>query len=211
MTKQKRDATATKAKILRESRTLFSKQGYDATTVDDIAKESKVNKALIYYYFKNKSGLYNEVMSGLFDSIYEEVTQAGENSKTIVEELEIFVKSYANYAYKNPYFPALLLRELSDSGAHVPEMMFASMRRLFLLLSDILERGREEKVFKESISMVVHFMIIGSINLMITTESLRKKAMLLGGNIDTCSECSVDEASTYVYETIKTSLIIQKK
>ncbi len=208
MAKQKRDAAVTKAKILRESRTLFSKQGYDATTVDDIAKESKVNKALIYYYFKNKSGLYSEVMSGLFDAIYKEVTQAGENSKTIVEELEIFVKSYANYAYKNPYFPALLLRELSDSGAHVPEMMFVSMRRLFLLLSDILERGREEKVFIESIPMVVHFMIIGSINLMITTEPLRKKALLLDGKIDTCSDCSVDEVSTYVYETVKKSLLV---
>ena len=208
MAKQKRDAVVTKAKILRESRTLFSKQGYDATTVDDIAKESRVNKALIYYYFKNKAGLYSEVMSGLFDAIYKEVTDAGENSKTIVEELEIFVKSYANYAYKNPYFPALLLRELSDSGAHVPEMMFVSMRRLFLLLSDILERGREEKVFIESIPMVVHFMIIGSINLMVTTEPLRKKALLLDGKIKTCSECSVDEVSTYVYETVKKSLLV---
>jgi len=208
MAKQKRDAVVTKAKILRESRTLFSKQGYDATTVDDIAKESRVNKALIYYYFKNKAGLYSEVMSGLFDAIYKEVTQAGENSKTIVEELEIFVKSYANYAYKNPYFPALLLRELSDSGAHLSEIMFASMRRLFLLLSDILERGKEEKVFRESIPMVVHFMIIGSINLMVTTEPLRKKALLLDGKIKTCSECSVDEVSTYVYETVKKSLLV---
>ena len=208
MAKQKRDAVVTKAKILRESRTLFSKQGYDATTVDDIARESKVNKALIYYYFKNKSGLYNEVMSGLFDAIYKEVIQAGKNSKSIVEELEIFVKSYASYAYKNPYFPALLLRELSDSGAHVPEMMFESMRRLFLLLSDILERGSEEKVFRESLPMVVHFMIIGSINLMITTDSLRKKALYLDADIDTCSECSADEVATYVFETIKRSLVI---
>ena len=207
MAKQKRDAKATKEKILTKARSLFSKQGFDATTVDDIAQESKVNKALIYYYFKNKSGLYTDVMSGLFDAIYKEVVEASKHSKTVVEELENFVKSYARYAYENPYFPALLLRELSDSGAHLPDMMFVSMRRVFLLLSDILERGREEKVFAESIPIVVHFMIIGSINLMVTTDPLRKKALLLDGEIDTCSECSLEKVATYIFESIKKSLM----
>jgi len=207
MVKQKRDAKATKAKIIIKSRLLFSKQGFDATTVDDIARECDVNKALLYYYFKNKSGLYSEVMSGLFDSIYKEVIQESKHSITVVEELEVFIKSYTKYAYKNPYFPALVLRELSDSGAHLPELMFTSMRRVFFLLSDILERGRTQKVFQESIPMVIHFMVIGSINLMVTTQALRKKAVLLDNEIDTCSECSLENVSTYVFETIKKSLI----
>ena len=207
MAKQKRDAKATKAKILTKARILFSKQGFDATTVDDIAQECEVNKALIYYYFKNKSGLYADVMSGLFDAIYAEVTEASQELSDIVEELEVFVKSYASYAYKNPYFPALLLRELSDSGAHLPEMMFASMRRVFLLLSDILQRGEQEKIFVSSIPMVVHFMIIGSINLMVTTDPLRKKAMNIDTTIDTCSECCEDKVSKYLFETIKKSLL----
>jgi AcrR family transcriptional regulator len=208
MAKQKRDAKATKAKILTNARTLFSKQGFDATTVDDIAQESGVNKALIYYYFKNKSGLYSDVMSGLFDAIYDEVIEASKKCESIVEELELFIKSYASYAYKNPYFPALLLRELSDSGAHLPEMMFVSMRRVFVLLSDILKRGAVQNIFIESIPIVVHFMIIGSINLMVTTDPLRKKAIELDAEIDTCSECLEDEVSLYVFETIKKSLII---
>jgi len=209
MAKQKRDAKATKVKILINARTLFAKQGFDATTVDDIAAESGVNKALIYYYFKNKSGLYIEVVSGLFDTIYEEVKEEGKSCTTVVDELEVFISSYANYAYKNPYFPALLLRELSDSGAHVPEMMFTSMRRVFSLLSDILQRGESQKVFTPSIAMVVHFMIIGSINLMITTEALRKEAVILDDKIDTCSGCLVDEVSAYVFESIKKSLEVR--
>jgi len=206
MAKQKRDAKATKAKILREAQILFSKQGYDATTMDDIATTSKVNKALLYYYFKNKSGLYGEVMSGLFNAIYEEVLEAAKHCSSVVDELELFIRSYANYAYKNPYFPALLLRELSDSGAHLPDVMFTSMRRLFQLLSDILDKGTAEKIFNPSIAMVVHFMIIGTINLMVTTQPLRKKAITLDANIDTCSHCTADEVANYVFETIKKSL-----
>jgi AcrR family transcriptional regulator len=209
MAKQKRDAKATKAKILTNARRLFSKQGFDATTVDDIAAESGVNKALVYYYFKNKSGLYSDVMSGLFDAIYDAIVEGEKECSNATEELEVFINSYASYAYKNPYFPALLLRELSDSGAHVPEMMFVSMRRVFVLLSDILKRGESQNIFSPSISMVVHFMIIGSINLMITTDPLRKHAIVLDENIDTCSSCSEKEVASYVFETIKKSLLIK--
>jgi len=206
MEKKKRNAKVTKAKILKEARTLFSKQGYDATTVDDIGSASGVNKALIYYYFQNKSGLYAEVMSELFDTIYEEIQKAAEGSQTVVAELEIFIASYTSYAYQNPYFPALLLRELSDSGAHLPDVMFTRMQRLFLLLSDILKRGESQKIFKKSIPILVHFMIIGSLNLMVTTQTLRTKAMLFDQSIDTCSQCTSDEVAKYVFETIKKSL-----
>ncbi len=209
MSKQKRDAKATQIKILKEARTLFSLKGFDATTVDDIAKASNVNKALIYYYFKNKAGLYSEVMSGLFDAIYDEVVQARTSCDSIVDELHAFIKTYADYAYEHPYFPSLLLRELSDSGARLPEMMFASMRRLFTLLSDILARGEAQKVFQPSIAMVVHFMIIGSLNLMVTTQALRIKATKLDESVDTCSECSAQEVSNYIFETIKKSLEVK--
>jgi AcrR family transcriptional regulator len=209
MAKQRRDAKATKAKILQEARTLFSKRGFDATTIDDIANVSNVNKALIYYYFKNKAELYASVMSGLFEAIYTEVTEARALCHSVEEELEAFVQTYARYAEEHPYFPALLLRELSDSGAHLPELMFTSMRKVFLLLSDILKRGEAEGVFEESIAMVVHFMIIGSLNLMITTTPLRKKAVVMDSEIDTCSECSIDEIASYVYKTIIKSLEVK--
>jgi len=203
---KKRDAQATQAMIIKEARRLFSKKGFDATTIDDIAQASSVNKALIYYYFKNKSGLYSEVMRGLFDSIYEEVQTAAQESRSAIEELRIFIDTYAHYADKNPYFPALLLRELSDSGAHLPDMMFASMRKVYGLLGEILKRGEQEGVFQSSIAMVVHFMIIGGINLMVTTKPLRQKAEAIDSSVDTCKSCSVDEISAYIFQTIKKSL-----
>lgn len=202
---KKRDAKATKAKIMKNARDLFSKKGFDATTIDDIADVSSVNKALIYYYFKNKSGLYSEVMSALFDAIYEDVRKAKEEAKSSEEELELFITTYAKYAEKNPYLPALLLRELSDSGAHLPAVMFASMRKVYGLLEEILKGGS----FKKSIPMVVHFMIIGAINLMVTTKPLRQKAEEIDSSVDTCNSCTIDEIAAYIFQTIKKSLEVE--
>ncbi|MEN6291345.1 MAG: helix-turn-helix domain-containing protein [Methanobacterium sp.] len=37
---------------------LFFERGYDNVTMDEIADEAEVNKALLYYYFKNKEALF---------------------------------------------------------------------------------------------------------------------------------------------------------
>lgn len=203
MAKQKRDAKVTKAKIIQNAMKLFSQKGYDATTADDIARESDVNKALIYYYFKNKAGLYANVMSGLFLAIREEIAEADKCCDNPFGELKAFIDTYARYAKKEPFFPALLLRELSDNGAHIPDMMFVSMLNLFSLLSDILKRGEAQGIFKKSTPMIIHFMILGTINLLVTTGPLRKKAMEVDVTLDTCSECSIDEIAQTLYTNIK--------
>lgn len=46
-----------KERIIKASIELFSQKGYDATRVNDIASAANVNKALIYYYFKNKQDI----------------------------------------------------------------------------------------------------------------------------------------------------------
>jgi AcrR family transcriptional regulator len=43
-----------KQRIILASLSLFSRKGFDATSVNEIAEEAKVTKALIYYYFKSK-------------------------------------------------------------------------------------------------------------------------------------------------------------
>ena len=41
----------------------FFSKGYDEVRMDDIAKDVKVNKALLYYYFKNKETLYFAIVT----------------------------------------------------------------------------------------------------------------------------------------------------
>jgi AcrR family transcriptional regulator len=54
-------------KIMRVATSLFAEKGFDAATVDEIAGKAKVNKALIYYYFKNK----DDLLTKIFDNFME--------------------------------------------------------------------------------------------------------------------------------------------
>jgi AcrR family transcriptional regulator len=53
-----------KERIMNVATSIFAKKGFSAATVDEIAAGAKVNKALIYYYFKNK----DDLLSKIFDN-----------------------------------------------------------------------------------------------------------------------------------------------
>ena len=204
---QKRDAEASKALIISSAIELFSKKGYASTSMDELAKLCRLNKAMVFYYFKNKKGLYEAVMSQVLEEIQQTVIEENKKYTKPIEELESFIRTYARFACSHPYLPALLLKELSDSGAVVPEMLFSSMRQLFALFSDILKRGEEKGCFHDTVPMVLYFMVIGTLNLMVTTKPLRLKAAQMGDiEVDTCSECDIDEISEYVIKNMKQML-----
>lgn len=63
---------STKGRIIKSAWTLFYKNGYDQTTVDDIIAASKTSKGTFYHYFKGKDALLSS-LSYLFDAKYEEL------------------------------------------------------------------------------------------------------------------------------------------
>ena len=63
---------STKSKIVKAAWTLFHKNGYEQTTVDEIITASKTSKGTFYHYFKGKEALLN-TLSYLFDDKYEEL------------------------------------------------------------------------------------------------------------------------------------------
>ena len=48
--------------ILLAAKKKFAQKGFHGARMSEIAKEAKVNKALIHYYFENKESLYKEVV-----------------------------------------------------------------------------------------------------------------------------------------------------
>src|SRR5258707_2095788 len=66
---QKRNADATRAKILRAALSEFSERGLPAASTDDIAQRCGVNKRMIYYYFGSKDGLYLAALESVYEDL----------------------------------------------------------------------------------------------------------------------------------------------
>ena len=62
MRRTKEEAAITREQLLKKALTAFSKKGYAATTLEDIAREAEVTRGAIYWHFGSKAELYNTLV-----------------------------------------------------------------------------------------------------------------------------------------------------
>ncbi len=194
---KKRDATRSKQLILKNAIEIFAKNGYEKSSMEELAYMCNLNKAMIFYYYTNKRGLYEAVIIKILDEIYDRITKDNQNYNSSSKKLQSFIETYSNFAVSHPYLPSLLLRELSNSDSHLGKTLFTNMKKLYTLFENIIHKGINDGCFKDNLPMVIYFMVIGTLNLMITTKPLRIEANTTD-NIDTCSNCQMEEISKYI-------------
>lgn len=67
VSKESETQPESRQRILDTARAVFAEKGFDGARVDEIAQRAGVNKALIYYYFKSKDQLLQELLRGFMD------------------------------------------------------------------------------------------------------------------------------------------------
>ena len=82
-----------KEKILKAALRVFLEKGYDRTTVNDVAKESKFTKGGLYHHFRNKEHLFVETINFLFNEFERWETEIYTKSLSFKEILRIYFLS----------------------------------------------------------------------------------------------------------------------
>lgn len=114
---------AMRQRLLEAALTLFNSKGYAATSVREIVEATGVSKPVLYYYFKNKEGIYLELMADTYATFQELVTQLAASQgiareriirfatgifDTFVERIDVARLIYAIFfgpPQGAPYFP----------------------------------------------------------------------------------------------------------
>lgn len=74
--------TETREKILNISLDLFSQKGYSAVSIRDICKYVKIKESSVYYHFKNKQAIFDELLC-----------QFQKTANDIMKQFEIFLST----------------------------------------------------------------------------------------------------------------------
>ena len=115
----KKDGYKTKRKILQVAEELFAEKGFDATSIEKIAKAAGVNKGLIYYHFKDK----NDIVISIFRNIIEEISDfvdlsfTEDNIDDGDEALEKKVRGEIEYCMKRKKIISVMLMESLKSDS----------------------------------------------------------------------------------------------
>lgn len=140
----------TSGRILEVASRLFSEKGYSNVSVRDICKETGTSPPVIYYYFRSKKGLFDEVARkqismGAFISRLAKASSA-EDPKAA---LESFVGTYLSYFPERAFDPGLYLRDtasLDKLSARMVSDDLEKIRKMALrLVKDLMAKGHSRK------------------------------------------------------------------
>jgi TetR/AcrR family transcriptional regulator len=140
-----------RAAILRAAVAEFAREGVAGARTDAIARSARVNKALLYYYFKDKEALYQAVLDEVFSGVRGAVDQALSQQLPPRERLAAYVRAHFNYIASNPLYPRIVNAEFMRAGrepARLQRVAKEYFRPIFIKLATLLEEGANAGEFR---------------------------------------------------------------
>ena len=111
-----------RAAILKAAVAEFADYGIAGARTDAIARAARVNKALLYYYFKDKDALYEAVLDHVFGGLRARVMPVLDSKLPPRQKMLEYVGTYFDYIAANPRFPRVVQAEWMRSGEGSPRM-----------------------------------------------------------------------------------------
>src|SRR5256885_6486250 len=143
----------TRAAILKAALEEFAHEGVTGARTDEIARSAGVNKALLYYYFKDKEGLYSAVLEQVFSGLYSRVNAVLDREDLGPKEKMLsYVETHFDYIASSPVYPRLVQREFMRTGRNslslVSRIMERHGRPVYAKLLKLIAEGSESGDFR---------------------------------------------------------------
>ncbi len=155
----------TEKKIKKSALREFAQHGLEGARVDHIAKKAKINKAMIYYYFKSKEDLYESILTEFYSEIFPRVTGNIPRDRGADEQLESIVSFFIDYikAMDQDYI-RVMLRELSSGGKYFKKLMLPNVIIPMMgIVQELFTRGIQQGTFKKIVPHLTFIQMLGSI------------------------------------------------
>jgi AcrR family transcriptional regulator len=146
------DSLEAREKILATATRLFSEQGYESTSLSQVAREAGVSKALIFWHFDSKEKLYRIALRKTLEAYYIDdgtLTGLGE-----AEQIERLIDQFYDFVHDNVYSVRFFL-SLTLQSEGQPDERLSRVNELYGVyrssFASIIERGRAHGVFRAEV------------------------------------------------------------
>lgn len=165
--------TDKKILIMETAEKLFATNGYDATSIRDIASAGSFNSAMISYYFGSKEQLMEGILNYRTTILEDVVNSLLLKLKDPMEKLLAITHFYVEKVFLHQYFYLLLIQIQALPEKHQLIRNFYNQLRYknFELLNTIIKDGEEQGHFKKNIdTALLLFIISGTVNNMLINQ-----------------------------------------
>jgi len=146
--RKRRDRDTTQALLLEAAERLFVRKGFDGARIDEVAGLADVNKRMIYAYFKDKVGLWHEVLEHCLARLVDATRGELDPNADAREQATQVIRRYVDFLAVNPGIVRLLAWESLNDGRRPGPRVDEALARGLEDLHGILKRGVERGTFR---------------------------------------------------------------
>jgi TetR/AcrR family transcriptional regulator len=144
---------ASRAAILRAAAEEFAEHGIAGARTEAIAREARVNKALLYYYFQDKETLYGAVLDNAFSGLKATVFRVLDSDLPPREKIMTYVGTYFDFIASNQVYPKLMQREMMRAreghSPHIEKLVKNYFQPIYARVGELLRKGVAEGEFRK--------------------------------------------------------------
>lgn len=160
-----RNPERTRAAILNAAIAEFTSKGLSGARIDRIAKRARVNKRMIYYYFGDKERLYIAVLEKIYTAIRTAEIGLNLTDRDPADGMRELINFTWRYFIDHPEFLSLLATENFNRARYLKNSR--RIRELHSpligIISDLLKRGAERKIFRPDVDPVELYISIAAL------------------------------------------------
>src|ERR1700685_1089293 len=158
-----RRADLTRKAILRAAIREFSTHGLAGARTDAIAESAKVNKDLLYYYFKSKSGLYAAAIEEVSSAVAERAFAALDPKHSAGERLLRTALSHFDRILTQRDFQSLMQQEMVRMRRGESEVLPAMVENVFKPLLGKLQEAVHDGIETGELCQVDWLQVVYSV------------------------------------------------
>ncbi|MEV5604837.1 TetR/AcrR family transcriptional regulator [Streptomyces sp. NPDC052299] len=148
---------ATRQRLYEAAVTLIAEKGFSATTVDEIADRAGVAKGTVYYNFKSKTELFEELLRHgvglLTSSLRAAAEETGARGGSRVEALDAMIRAGLVFIDRYPAFTQLYVAELWRTNRAWQSTLLVVRREAVAVVEGVIAEGVASGELSEEIDV----------------------------------------------------------
>ncbi|MGW8194630.1 MAG: TetR/AcrR family transcriptional regulator [Desulforhopalus sp.] len=149
-TKKKR----TKEAILDSAISLFSRNGYEQTSIEQIATVAGVGKGTVYSYFHTKKDIIKGFCEYELEEIHSELVTNSNHDDSILKQMLTIYLTVFRYVTKNKEFGRIYMREAVFPDDNGIQDHHEIDNKYFQMLFPILKKGQERGELRNDLELL---------------------------------------------------------
>ena len=119
-------------RILQKAQELFSKKGYDATSVREICEAAGITKPTLYHFYGSKEGVYRAIVEGALERFRADLVSALAGGGTLRDRLVRMARSYVEATVREPDLARFIMALIHNPPRSAPATDFVGFYEAIL-------------------------------------------------------------------------------